>query len=227
MLDIKNGTDLPSSYFEDVVRAAAWPDEARLLLDPGSTSLGPCDYGAAFWHGHRAHSEGIEGLWHWPNWDCAVVIASRTTDWFARYPEFVTWIIGHELGHARLAIQDLEAYNLCRFVGEALRSVISDWRYLPDERLCDQFALHVAEGVHSRDVAHAALQDLAREVEPAEGQRIRATLAQPAIRDIVDVRPSLREVGAANEARLRAAWTDDLARGPRSYCSGIDSTALF
>ena len=80
-----------------------------------------------------------------------------------QYPAYLTYLISHELGHAYICLKDvtLHIHSLLieQFIRKASDNKISLWHELPHEEYIDQFGIHIAECLYSREKLNNELQE--------------------------------------------------------------------
>lgn len=231
MIRLQNCSTVPDHWAEAIVQASSWPPHGTLLLLLGTDPY-ERECGRTVWFGHRAQSKGLEGLWTFGDWDCAVVVTSATTDMFETCPSFVAWIIGHELGHAIIALREPDVHGICLFVQEhirtASRGAVSSWLDLPHEELCDRFGRHVAETVVGEKRFRSEISALAEMNDaPIGRQRLQRMLELKPSTELPPILESLRAFVAPHAAPLWQMWQDDAERGCKSYVGNLSPTLLF
>lgn len=225
--------ELLKSWVHPVVDAGGWPEGEKLLVWCGRTP-GDSESGLMEWVGDNPKNSMFDrrrthnGIQH----DFLVTLTERCTDLFPTYPGFVAWILGHELGHALMALRFPTTHRLCQFVQSyivrASDKRIQDFRDLPHERACDQFGRFVAESaVGEKEVEEDLFALMASPEPPIEAIRLKTMLENDPISQMPDVLPELRELARPLEAPLRKAWRDEEARGTDSRVSGLSPETLF
>lgn len=228
---IESATDIPEEWARSVVQASGWPSGVPLLLLLGSAPLKQ-ECGRTVWHGHKAQSVGLEGLWTFGHWRCAVIVTECATRLFDRYPSFVAWILGHEMGHALLALHEPDTHALSIFVQTYIRcasaGAITEWFDLPHEDIFDRFGRFVAASVVGPDRFAQEIRKLAAEGNPpiASARLLRMLDAAP-LPTIPPVLSALRAFVAPYSRQLRQFWVNDARRGDESYVKHLDPSMLL
>lgn len=82
-------------------------------------------------------------------WDAAVVLSSRTAALWKSYPAYFVHVLAHELGHARIALEDPDLHVYSAFLEQNRRILWEGTEvlpcHLPVEEVLDAFARHTAE----------------------------------------------------------------------------------
>lgn len=88
-------------------------------------------------------------------WDCGVAYAQKTCSMEHSFPAYFTYLIAHELGHAKVCMTDLRLHiHSClvqEHILEASDKEISRWDQLPHEVRIDQYAIYVMLKFFSRE----------------------------------------------------------------------------
>ena len=132
-------------------------------------------------------------------------------------------MLGHELGHAHMALHSPTTHRLCLFVQHyifrASGEQVQDWWHLPHEAACDGFGRFVAESAVSAERVKGDLSLLMASPElPIEAIRLKTMLENDSMPQVPDVLPALRELARPFEAPLRRAWLDEEAKGADFPC---------
>ena len=233
MVTVFAALDELESWIHPVIAAGDWPSEEKLLVWCGSTPY-DSESGMMEWVGDNPKHSTFDlrrthnGIEH----DFLVTLTERSTDLFPRYPGFVAWMLGHELGHAHMALHSPTTHRLCLFVQHyifrASGEQVQDWWHLPHEAACDGFGRFVAESAVSAERVKGDLSLLMALPElPIEAIRLKTMLENDSMPEVPDVLPALRELARPFEAPLRRAWLDEEAKGADSRVVGLRHEALF
>ena len=222
-----------TTWTNPIIQASGWKDSERLLLWWGATPS-DTESGSTDWSGDPRPAIQKDPRWtHGGSaWDVIIELSERTTDLFATRPGFVAWILGHELGHARLAMTDPDTHRLSLFVQERIKCAsggeIKDMWQLPVETACDRFGRYVAEAaVGSKLVSGdlSALTGLA--TAPMGAVRLKMTLDQEPIAEMPDLSGALRDLVRPYGEAVLKAWADEVTLGETSLVFGLDPALLL
>lgn len=88
-------------------------------------------------------------------WSIGIVIYKKASDLFDEYPSLFTFLLGHELGHAKayLANKDSHPFGclIRHFIRDISEDEISDPLQLPHEIAFDKFGKYISETVYGSD----------------------------------------------------------------------------
>lgn len=117
----------------------------------------------------------------WPLWDCCIAIANKQCALREKFPAYFTYLVGHEIGHARICIEDLDLHKhyclIYEFIHHASGGTIHP-QELPIEKLCDEFGKYLSIKVHGQGVLGREIEEkliLERDYEKARLLFIRET----------------------------------------------------
>ena len=93
------------------------------------------------------HSGTFTGRMDDPNWDAGIALSSVATALAATHPAYFAAVVAHELAHAYMALDDIQAHVYGLFVQNYHSAITGKehWNHhrLPHERIANEFALHV------------------------------------------------------------------------------------
>ena len=227
----------PSSDLEAwvsrLVDASGWAEDERLLLWWGAVPYRK-ESGLTEWRGDLGNDLTSDKRWvHGAGeWDVIITLMEPATDLFDTHPGYVAWILGHELGHARVALDFPESHCLFLFIQDRIKSasggVIDDWSQLPLERACDRFGRFVAEAALDPKKVREDLLELAElSSAPMGAERLRRTLSETPLQAIPDPMADLQALARLYLSGLEEAWDEEAGLGERSKVLGLDRSLLF
>ncbi len=182
---LHNLADLDVPELSDMVEAARLPNGRILLvLTPRSSDEGYQGVCLVREHLHYALSmrRYIPRETWTENWDCGVVLFRKACEFSRTHPAYFAYLLGHELGHARLWLEDRELALLCALVAppviyEASKGVVSQGYQLPYEQAFDRFGLWIAAEVYSKERLRDEIATLLGDPECKDADRLRFLMA--------------------------------------------------
>ena len=165
-------------------------------------------------------------------WDCCIAISREQCDAASSYPAYFTYLLGHELGHAKLCLSDIclhiHSCLIREFIGAVSDKVEFMEHLMPHERRCDQFGVYLSSIVHSRDMLSAEIERKVKE-ETKNQARLRSLLTVVPRIDFIGLRDELLSLSIPFKAQLIELWEEDRRQyGQNSLVSCIhDYEALF
>ena len=164
------------------------------------------------------------------NCDVCIAISKK----YCEYPAYFTYLIGHELGHAKICLSDLDLHiHYCLIqahIKGASHNVITKYHELPHERRFDQFGIYLCEKINSRHKLNAEIETLIANPDCNNRERLNNMLSLNASNNLNNLREDLIHFSRPFKSTLIASWKKEREiLGDRSLTSLIDDDyeALF
>lgn len=98
------------------------------------------------------------------NWDICIAISGKYCDLQNQYPAYFTYLIGHELGHAKICFYDLNIHKYYCLIEMYFKNNFQHERVqyheFPHERLFDKFGIFLCEKLKIRDKLNTEIGSL-------------------------------------------------------------------
>jgi len=89
------------------------------------------------------------------DWEIGIAISGKYCLSYNSFPAYFSYLLGHELGHAAVCINDLDLHVFyCLIQGhikKASAGNVTAWHQLPHEIIFDRFGLYIAEMIYGRE----------------------------------------------------------------------------
>lgn len=143
-------------------------------------------------------------------WDCGVALSAKACRFRSTHPAYFTYLLGHELGHAYVCINDISVHiHSCLiqdFICKASFKKVSQWHELPHEELFDQFGIYVAESLFSRQQLDSEITSLLGSPDCQDKDRLELMLSLPPFKDFKGLRDKLVQFAAPYKTELIKLW---------------------
>jgi hypothetical protein len=97
-------------------------------------------------------------------WDVRVAFSKQACLRYGEFPAYFCYLIGHELGHAKICLSDPVLHIHYCLIQEHIKSAsknkISMWHQIPHELRFDQFGLYLSERLWARNKLNGELEIL-------------------------------------------------------------------
>lgn len=167
------------------------------------------------------------------NWDVCIAISDRYCGLQAQYPAYFTYLIGHELGHAKICLLDIALHiHYCLIqdhIKGASHNEIAQWYELPHERCFDRFGIYLCEKLYSRSQLNLEIERLIANPDCKDHERLHMMLSLDAS-DVLDhLREEIIRFSLPFKSALILSWKKERQHlGDNSLTSLIaDYEALF
>jgi hypothetical protein len=98
------------------------------------------------------------------DWSCAIAISEKVCKMYHDYKAYFTYLLGHELGHAKICLLDEELHiHAClvrNYIRCASKNKIKYLFQMPEEIICDKLGVFIAENIFSREMFTKELHKL-------------------------------------------------------------------
>jgi hypothetical protein len=149
-------------------------------------------------------------------WQFGLALSARTCGFATTHRAYFAYVLGHELGHAHVAIVDPALHVYCCFldhyIGEASGGRVTMWHELPHEHAHDQFGIAIAQELLGRGRVEGDFAELIRDDSRRDHQRLVATIALAPEKDYSTLREQLVTFARPFASELGALWTGNLAQ---------------
>lgn len=167
------------------------------------------------------------------NWNVCIAFSKRACSLHGEFPAYFSYLIGHELGHARLCLSHPALHIHYCLVQEhikgASKNQISQWHELPHECRLDQFGICLSEKFWSRTRLNTEIESLMNQPDCPDRDRLQMMLSLAPRSDLDKIREELVEFSQPYKEALIASWAKDRReRGSNSLASlVVDYEELF
>jgi hypothetical protein len=167
------------------------------------------------------------------DWDVCVAFSKQACLQYREFPAYFSYLIGHELGHARICLSDPALHIHCCLIQEHIKTAsknkISMWHELPHELRFDQFGIYLSERLWSRSKLNEELKVLLHRPDCRDRPRLEMMLSLASRADLDQIRDELVSFSLPYKDGLIASWEKEKReRGTNSLTSLIvDYDALF
>lgn len=97
-------------------------------------------------------------------WDVCITVSRKYCDLSTEYPAYFVYLLGHEIGHAKICLTDLELHDFYCFIQQYIKYAsnycIKKWMEMPHELLFDQFGIYLCEKLYSREKLNDEIKKL-------------------------------------------------------------------
>lgn len=206
---VVNVVELPSAIIDAVVSAAQLPD-AEIILLVGDPLLANDFQGltvARRFVAGAANLYGLENCLDVP-WECGVTIGRQWAERHRAFPAYFSYLLAHELGHAKTYLSDPLTAAYETFITSHFRAAgcnTTQWHDLPQERRCDQFAKAIVHELHGPELFLQELSELTQAVLGAL-ERLEFLVGLAARKDLEGLRADLAEFALPCKERLIEIW---------------------
>ena len=166
-------------------------------------------------------------------WDVCVAFSKQACLRYGEFRAYFCYLIGHELGHAKICLSDPALHIHYCLIQEHIKSAsknqISMWHQLPHELRFDQFGLYLSERLWSRNKLDKELEILLNHRDCRDRPRLEMMLSLGSRADLDQIRDELVSFSLPYKHGLIASWEKEKReRGTSSLTSLIvDYEALF
>ena len=231
----RNASSIPNGDLRGIAETAGWEDSAALLFLVGPTVLDPEYQALTVYHGDRDFLRFRQLDQVTERWDCAILIGASGASMHAENRPLFTWLLGHEMGHARVALSDPEAHRLFVLVQEHIKTAsagaVSRWDQLPYESRFDQFGKWVAETLHGEEAFLAALDAQITQGGPPDPERLQRVRARKARSDLdrifMETKVFVAPYSRALKAGIVASAATERSGYSRARADDVDLSRLL
>lgn len=167
------------------------------------------------------------------SWDCCVAISRKWCLSRDAFPAYFTYLVGHELGHARTCLSKIALHIHCclihDFIGPASKGLIKFPFELPHELLYDKFGKYVALQLHEEGQLYSEIESLKACANSIERRHLELIRDLSPSNDFSNLRENLIEFSFPYRSDLIDCWKNNHAQeGDMSLTSLIfDYDKLF
>jgi hypothetical protein len=160
------------------------------------------------------------------NWDVCIAFSKKACLRYTQFPAYFAYLLGHELGHARLCLIDPALHiHYCliqEHICAASKGQISQWHELPHEYRLDQFGIYLSERLWPRTRLNREMETLMAQPDCPDGERLKVMLSLAPRADLDNIRAEWVEFSRPYKRDLIASWKKDRRkRGDNSLASLI------
>ncbi len=129
-------------------------------------------------------------------WDCYIAISEEWCEKKDKYPAYFTYLIGHELGHAKIWLSDSGLFEFCWLIHLYLveRSKQGERILLhefPEESHCDHFGVYLCEKLSLRSQLNREIIEMISEDSCKDRERLQWLLTISGSDDLDKLRADL------------------------------------
>ena len=181
-LDNKARIEIDLSKLHRIITEAALPT-GKIVLVLNDSPLPGNNQGAciprALLNFSESYAPVCEG--DLQSWDVCIAITHKFCLLHRDYPAYFTYLIGHEVGHAKICLADLPLHIHYCLVQEHIKVAsnyqITRWPELPHEQRFDQFGIYLSQRLYSRDHLNEEIERLLDRPECNDRDRLQSMLS--------------------------------------------------
>ena len=144
------------------------------------------------------------------NWDVCIAISEKCCSLQSQYPAYFIYLIGHELGHAKIFFMNMDLHVHCCLIQKHIKIAsnyeITTWIELPHERIFDQFGIYLAEKLYSRDQLNKEIEGLLDIWKCNDRNRLHIMLSLDSSNNLDHLRDELVEISRPYRSALISSW---------------------
>lgn len=144
------------------------------------------------------------------NWDVCVAITNRFCLLSNEYPAYFMYLIGHEFGHAKICLLDLDLHvHYClieNHIKLASNYEITRIIELPHEQIFDRFGIYLAERLYSRDQFNMEIRSLLDRFKCNDRDRLHIMLSLDPSDNLFHLRDELVAFSRPYKSALISSW---------------------
>lgn len=160
------------------------------------------------------------------SFDSLIFIPKSFCDEYPVNSAFLSYVIGHELGHGKIIKEDITNHILSCLIQEkiaqASNCIISKWYQLPHEKLCDRYGIFVAERIYSREKLNKEIKRKLKNNEEKNPERLTEILSYESTDDFSNLRKMLIEISWPYKQELIRLWNKEREKDPQGIAHSID-----
>lgn len=167
------------------------------------------------------------------SWDVCVAVSGKYCLLANEYPAYFAYLIGHELGHARICLSDLALHIHYCLIQDHIKIAsnyqITQWCELPHEQRFDQYGIYIALQLFPRHQFNEEIEGLLEKAKCNDRVRLQLMLSLPPSNNLDGLRDEIVRFSSPYKYGLIQSWQKDYqANGEASLVSLIrDYDALF
>ena len=148
------------------------------------------------------------------DWDIGIAISKNYCLKYNTYPAYFSYLLGHELGHATVCVDDLDLHVFCclieRHIELASQGKISSWHELPHEIRFDQFGLYIAEKLFGRKKIETEIKSFLNDPSREDSARLKLMLTLHGSKDLSNLRKDLIIFTKPYQDKLIESWEESI-----------------
>lgn len=148
------------------------------------------------------------------DWEFGIAISKKYCLRYDAYPAYFSYLLGHELGHATVCINDIDLHVFCCLIQEHIKHAsggkITGWHELPHEIRFDQFGLYIAEVLLGREKIDEEIKSLLDDPSRQDVERLRLMLKLPGTKDLSSLRAELIGFIKPYKDKLIESWKESI-----------------
>ena len=133
-----------------------------------------------------------------------------------RYPAYFTYLVAHELGHAKIYLADLllhvHASLIEAHIGEASDKKVTKWIQFPHEIKTDQFGIYIAERIHGKERLDEDILAILESGQDKDPDRLHYLMSLDGCSHFEGLREELVELSLPYRSELMAIWQREGAK---------------
>ncbi|MBW1702913.1 MAG: hypothetical protein JRJ50_12505 [Deltaproteobacteria bacterium] len=162
------------------------------------------------------------------DWEIGIAISKRYCLSYNSYPAYFSYLLGHELGHATVCVNDLDLHVFYCLIQEHIKHAsegnISSWHELPHEIIFDQFGLYIAEMLFGRERIDHEIRLLLGDHSREDLARLKLMLSLRGSKDLGRLWVDLLDFTKPYKGKLIESWEESvLVLGDGSLASYFDN----
>lgn len=161
------------------------------------------------------------------DWEIGIAISKRYCLNYNSYPAYFSYLLGHELGHATVCLNDLDLHVFYCLIQKHIKLVsagnVTAWHELPHEIIFDQFGLYIAEMLFDREKIDHEIRLLLGDHSREDLARLEQMLSLRGSKDLGHLRADLLDFTKPYKDKLIEYWEESVRRlGDASLASYFD-----
>lgn len=206
---------IPDQYIFNIISIITerFPTEGKIVLvfsEREAGNLGECIPKSLLKYANR---EPFFREYLNEKWDAGVIIYPKACKYYADFPAFFTYLLGHEFGHAYICLTDEHlhlVYCLIQdFINRASNGLVTRWDQLPHEILFDQYGLYIAELMYSREEINRQIEMIIKTGDCGDKERLNKLLSLSPICDFSKLWNDLIKFCLPFKESLIRLWKED------------------
>ena len=160
-------------------------------------------------------------------WDCCITISSEQCNLREQFPAYFTYLVGHEIGHARICLEDIGLHKHCclidSFIYYASGSRIQPSES-PHEQLFDKFGKYLSSKLHDPNkIGHEIEEKLSLGIDKDTDRLVFIRDTYPSD-DFSGLREKLLVFSRPYKNELLECWNEDIQiNGERSLVKLVEN----
>ena len=161
-------------------------------------------------------------------WDCYIAISRKWCERKEKYPAYFTYLIGHELGHAKFCLSDLDLHKFYCLIELYFRKNFRhdkiDCHKLPHEKRFDKFGIYISQKFYQRSELNAEIESLIHEPDCEDRDRLKWMKETDGSCNLKGLRKELIDFSVLYKPDMISFWEKEKKKkGDKSLTSKIDN----